>query len=333
MVPTNHQKISLGLGIVAENSLFGKERTILVVPITQTPNMKGKLEYVPYKITTNGVNAKGMAYTDTITSSSALTAVWYTDGGNRITAPQMRKGERVELFRFEGDSVIYFTQCNFDRNLKLQEAQTDSWAAKKQSDYKDIVESTAFNTYSRTIDGTNGFMEYRLSEANGEISPWLFRMDAKKGVMYITDLKKNIIEIDTAKTIITIENADGSKVVLDKQVINIYAPDTINIEAGKTINIKAPDINVECTNLNIRASDTQVKSDTFSQTSNTVNYNVSGSYTVDCPTITLKGQVSVGGLDTGAGGGSSNAAVSGSLSVDGPVKLNGGTSNGRINGS
>lgn len=327
---TNNQKIDLGIGVVAENSKYGEERNIFAVPLRLVPNVKGELGFTPYEITTSGIDAKGMSYLDKIKSQSAVTATWWSTESNRITPPQLRKGELVRLFKEEGDDRIFFSPSNQNLNLRHQETVITAVAAKPMDDHKDIIESNAGNTYSQTMDGVNGLCEIRMADANGEVSPWILQMDGKKGIFTLTDQKNNIITVDTTRTTISLTNADRSTVTLDKKVITVQAPDTVNIladnivniKAGKTLNIEAPTINMKCDKKTLKASN--------------VNWSISSGFKVNCPQTTFSGHVTMGSFSTSGGGGGSvggSMQVGGGMSVGGAVKLNGGTSSGVIYGS
>lgn len=211
-------------------------------------------------------------------------------------------------------------------HLRHQETMIEAFAAKPTDLSTEVVETTPYNSYSRTVDGTNGLIEYRMATANGEISPWLFQMNGKTGLLTITDQKNNVIEINTATTIINLKNADGCKIEMNKRVISMYAPDKIDIKADNQINIETNELNVKCQTYKEECNSHTMKA-------SNVQFDISGGFVINCPKSTFNGQVSMGGFDTAAGGGSGGGSVKGSLSVQGPVKLNGGTSNGRINGS
>lgn len=313
------------IGIVAENSIIGSENEIVVVPIEEIPNVKGKLESIPHEIQTSGVDKNGVSYQDNIITTSTVTALWGGGEANRITAPQLRKGDRVELFQQDGQNTYYWRVLNQQMNNRHRESVVFAYAAKSKDTEKDIVKSDHTNCYTHTVDATMQQIEFRMSMDNGEKCAWLFQMDANHGVLTLTDQFGNVIDIDHVKTTIRLENRDKSQVILNKKTINIIAPDTINIKAGDTINMQAKTINVKCDTKNLSASN--------------VKYDISGQFTVNCPQSTFNGKVAVGSISTGAGGGGGGASIAGSLdvqgstSIKGSVSLNGGTSNGVIKGS
>ena len=322
----------LGWGTVAENAIVGKEDQILVFLNEMFPNSSGKLETNPEIFETKGVDSRGKHYTIRQNTESTATATYLNRDTNRITAPQVQKGERVLVYQFDNDKTLYWEPANLDNQKRVQEVVVHAYAAKKPTDGQKPTPTTPENSYTTTIDGINGLIEQRMSQANGEISPWLVQYDGKNGNMIITDQKNNLIQINTKSTEIDILNADGSHIQLLKDVINISCKNTLNIQASKAINVKTQNLNIECENYTHKANSVKWNANTVEMSGNT--------FTLNYPTINLNGQVSAGGIaTTGAGGGSSNVSVKGSMDVEssmtvkGPVQLNGGKSNGVIYGS
>lgn len=310
---------SLGWGTVAENAIVGKEDQILVFLNEQFPNSSGQLEVNPEIFTTSGKDSKGKHYTIRQNTESTITATFLNRDTNRITAPQVQKGERVLVYQFDNDKTYYWEPANLDNHKRVQEAVVHAYAAKKPTDGKDLVPTTPENSYTTTVDGINGMIEQRMTEANGEISPWLTQYDAKNGNMVITDQKGNIIQINTKETTIEIVNADRSHIQLKRDVINIYSENQLNIEVGKEINIQVPTLNIKCEKYNHTA-------DTVTWSAKTVE--MSGNeFTLNYPTINLNGQVNAGGIaTTGAGGGSSNVEVKGDTNIQGSQTIQGSVS-------
>lgn len=302
------QAVETYWGTVAENSIFGKEEVILVFLNEAFPNNGGKLEVNPEIFTVKGKDAKGKHYTIKTNTNSAINATFLPRQSNRITAPQMKKGERVLVHRFQNENTYYWEPMGFDNHRKTQETVVFSYAAK--SGKVEGEPTTPENSYSQTFDGTNGMIEQRMTAANGEMSPWVVQYDAKNGVYTLTDQRGNTIRIDTGSTVIDIINADQSHVQLDGKTINIFSHDVINMTSTNQINIQTKELNIQCQQ--------------YTHSAETVNWNISGETTVNCPTINLNGIVNVGSLNTtGTGSPSSDAKISGNVAVEGNTNVTG----------
>lgn len=316
---------SLGWGTVAENAIVGKEDQILVFLNEQFPNSSGQLEVNPEIFTTSGNDSKGKHYTIRQNTESTITATFLNRDTNRITAPQVQKGERVLVYQFDNDKTYYWEPANLDNHKRVQEAVVHAYAAKKPTDGKDLVPTTPENSYTTTVDGINGLIEQRMTEANGEVSPWLTQYDAKNGNMVITDQKGNIIQINTKETTIEIVNADRSHIQLKRDVINIYSENQLNIEVSNEINIQTKTLNIKCDTYNHECSTYNHKADKVVWNANTVE--MSGSeFTLNYPTINLVGQVNAGGLSVTGNGGSGNARIRGNTEVQGSQTIQGSVS-------
>lgn len=322
------------IGVVAENTVLGQENKILVFLAEAFSNAKGQLETNPQQITVNGQDAQGRSYTLKVKTQSTITAEWLNRDPNRITPPIVVKGQRVRIYRYGTEEAYYWEPMNQDQHRTVQEYAVFAYAAKPNDANLKNTPTDPNNAYHQVWDGVNGRVEFSMTEANGEISPWVLQMDGKNGNLLLSDRKGNFIRISTGGTVIDIMNADKSHVQLSKQVINITAPDSINLKAENNINMTAKQINMQ------GSESINANTETYTIKTGTYFCEAGNEYTVNCPTINLNGQVAMGGFTTtGAGGGSGGGAVQGNMeiegnmSVQGPVSLNGGTSNGVIEGS
>lgn len=301
---------SLGEGVVVENAIYGQEGKVLVAPFEQLPNMRGRIEINPQEYTVHGVNANGKAYSSRVKVTSAVTAIYWNEEGNRLTAPQMQQGERVMLYRLGGEEAIYFKPLNRDANKRVQETVIMGYAAKPVKDAKEGTKLDQDNTYTQTFDGVNGMIETRTTQANEEKAGWTQQFNGRDGIMVIKDEKGNIIQIDSVNDVITIVNRFQTAIQLDKDTINIGANKDINVTATNNFNLKAQNINFECDEFNLKASN--------------VKWAVGSEITMDCPTINLNGMVNMGGFTTtGAGGGGGSGSVKGNIDVQGSTSVQG----------
>lgn len=78
------------------------------------------------------------------------------------------------------------------------------------------------------------------SKADGEDFAYLIKVDTIFNTVTIMDDGGNSIFLDSDTNRIRLLNGDQSKVDLRGDNIDIYAPNTINIDAGKELNISAP---------------------------------------------------------------------------------------------
>lgn len=301
----------IGVGVVAENSILGREEEIHVFLQDTFPNARGKLELNPQEFKTKGVDSRGKSYNQKVLSSSTVTCYWLSENSNRITPPQVMKGETVSVYRFNGSDKLYWKPLNQHMNRRVQETVVEAYAAKPLEAGKNPVESTPENSYSRTVDTVNGIIEMRMSKANGEMSAWVLQMNGKSGILTLSDQQGNVIQIDTGKTCIDIKNKDGSHIQLDKQVINIHA--------DKEINMSTETWNVECQTYNLKAD--KVSWNVGSQ----VSMGIGSSMDVNCPTINLVGVVNVGTLNVTGSAGSGNAAIKGNMEMQGNAQITGST--------
>lgn len=311
----NESDSYLGWGFVSENSVLGKEDVILVVPIEQLPNASGKLEVNPETFTVKGVDASGKHYEMKIDTNSSIKATYRSRDPNRITPPQVMKGERVELYRYANDQTYYWESLNMDLNKRVQEIVVNTYAAKPKDAVNKDTPSTPENSYSTVIDTVNGLMEFRTSMANGEKSAWTVQINGKDGVAIIKDEKGNIVQIDSVNGVIDMRNSYASHLQLDKNNINVHCNEHFKMTAGESVTIQTKRYTVECENYQHSAKTTN-----WDMSNITMNAEL---MEVNCPTIKLNGMVFVGGLSTtGAGGADGNAEINGSMTATGDITTN-----------
>lgn len=301
----------IGIGIVAENAILGHEHQIHVFLQDAFPNSRGKLELNPQQFTTKGVDAQGKSYNSKVKTSSTITARWFNEDSNRITPPQVQKGEEVSIYKFNGNDNYWWKPNNRHMHKRVQEVVVEAYAAKPLSAGKEPTPSTPENSYSKTVDTVNGVMEMRMSKANGEVCAWLFQMDGKKGVLTITDQNGNFINIDDGMTEITIHNKENSFIQLDKT--------TINIQSTKDINMKTETWNVDCKTFNLKADEVNWN------IGSSVNMKIGSEFNMNCPTINLVGTVNAGTLNVTGSAGSGNASIKGNTDVQGSTSISGST--------
>ena len=196
---------------------------------------------------TQGVDAMGHNYTCKIKTSNTIKAKWRQQGTNRVTAPDVRRGERLEIWQYADADVYYWSNTGEDDHLRRKE--TVSWAFSNTED-ESTAELTKDNTYGFTVSTHQKKVEMTTSKSDGEPFAHTVQLDTKRGLFTYKDDKGNVIQVNSEDDQIFIENAAGSQVVIDGGVIKILATDRIEMKA-KTVNLEASEFNVNAkTNIN-----------------------------------------------------------------------------------
>src|SRR5574343_1344956 len=109
------------IGIVAEPKALNSH-TVLVNPIEVTPFYSGEVRSNPIDISDKGVDKDGKAYAIEVGSDNTILATWLCLGSeNRETPPDVRRGERVLLYRYSQNDTFYWTSMGLDKGLRRLE--------------------------------------------------------------------------------------------------------------------------------------------------------------------------------------------------------------------
>lgn len=254
-----------------------------------------------------------------VVSDNSLKAQWLKFNSNRVTAPDVRRGDLVMIYRL-GDSDKYFWVDYNSKNVKRLETVTVAFSA----DPNNPVADDLSNAYFLELSSHNKTVTFQTSQANGEPYGYTFQLNTDSGSFRLLDTAGNTFWLDSAATCIGAKNASGTWLHLDKKQINAYAPDSINLEAVKSINFKCKDFIVKASDSISFDTKAYTLNASSSITINTKTFKSTATQnTFDCPDSTFTGvvnaaMVNAGGLSVapGAGGGS------GACSVTGPMTAN-----------
>ena len=87
------------VGQAAENLVTG-QHTLMVIPVEHHSYLDGEVRSNPQQIVASGVDAAGKAFQSKAVMDTAIEATWYSLQSNRYTPPDVRRGERVLIWRF-----------------------------------------------------------------------------------------------------------------------------------------------------------------------------------------------------------------------------------------
>lgn len=303
------------LGLVANNKKLDSNH-IEVTPIEALTMLDGEIASIPVEHEIQGQDAQDNPYTSRVTMDNALTAAWLPEG-NRRSAPDVRRGERVLIWRYADTDQFYWTCLNFDLHLRKLETAVYSFSGTSDEDVDGTLPE---NSYSLEVSTHRGYINLRTSKQNGEHCLYVIQVNARDGRIIITDDVGNEIDLNTAETIIEFNNADGTQIHLNKQKIWMYAEDAINAEAGNSITLTAGK------NIHLKTPEYRLECDTMTVVSDT--------NTFETPQSMFTGNVTVGGAVTFKGVGTFEGAADFMAPVrfHQPIQANGITSSAAING-
>lgn len=234
---------SMGIVAAAKST---NSREIQVVLREMTPYMSGQVEVDPKQVEYKGETADGDQVQQKVVNDATVTAIWLPHGSNRITPPDVQKGERVEVWRVGDEDKYYWCETGLDDELRRLEtiviAISGSPATKEN---KDIG---AGDWYFIEWSSHKKHMMMSNSKANGEVVQYTAKFDFGEGKFSIADDLDNNIVLDSVNALWQMINTDKSMFKIDKKNVEIIAQDTFKLTAKKKIQMTCEDWIVQANN-------------------------------------------------------------------------------------
>jgi len=218
------------LGIVVENKPRS-DNHVNVAPIETNPAYDGEVTLNPMQEISEGIDAYGKAYSVKTTSDVSLPCIWLPCGANRVTAPDVRRGMQVEIWRLGDTDDYYWRFMGLDSHLMTLETVIYAWSATPNAGGGAIDVS---NCYFFEISTHEGLVTFQNSKANGEPFQYTMQLNTKRGELTITDDIGNALEFDSKENMIKASNPDGSSVELSKKVVSLIGPEKVRFQSGGT---------------------------------------------------------------------------------------------------
>lgn len=201
---------AIGRGKVIEHKKLGSN-DIEVIPFDEQPHQQGALVADIEQSTATGTDARGATYSSTMSTSKAITATWKGNGDNRVTAPDVRRGEWVELFEYHDTQKVYWQAISGDHSKRRKEKVTYRFS---MTDDESTDESTDENSITVDHDGDQGMTTIKVPSVDGK-APVTFQMNSKQGTACMLVGEGNFVQIEEDGDTITSQNAAGSYAILE----------------------------------------------------------------------------------------------------------------------
>jgi phage baseplate assembly protein gpV len=247
--------------------------------------------------TVEGVDVFGQKYTIRVEMSHSIKARWLSFESNRKTPPDVRRGEKVYIYRFADVDKYYWMSDKESEHLRRLETVIYAISATRDESTKAL---TPENTYYLELSSHTKQITLHTSKADGEPFAYTFQFNLKDGAVTLEDDDGNSFLLDSVERQLMLKNKDGSLLDVNKRNILIEAPDSV------TIKTKAYNVIADTVNRVVKSSITDA----------TPLYN--GNITQ----ANFSGKVSIKGLTTLMGGISTVGSVSGvAASITVPITM------------
>lgn len=239
---------------------------IYATPYELFPFMAGELAINTAMTSVTGQTPDGVAFVIEGQSNAGVTATWLPSGDNRITSPDVRRGERVKLFRHADSGKFYWQTMALDEHLRRLEHIV--YGASSEPDItKDIEKKSAENCYIVEFSPFNKRVYIHTTKLNGEAYEYTLMLDTDNNQFYVTDDVGTHILLDSANDVVEMANRFETMVRISKKDIELDA------KGNYTATVEEK-YNVTCRNytLNVSGASTiNSGSVTISSDENTIN--------------------------------------------------------------
>lgn len=219
----------------------------------------------------SGVNAAGEAYSETVKAAHGVRAKWYCDQPNRLSAPDVKAGETVELWKYGDSDEFYWKASNMQSNFRDKETITVAAANKPK---KDKMKLDASNSYFMEMCTRTKQITLKTNKNDGEKHAYTIQVNTKDSAVIIEDDIGNLIQLDSETNTITFISASKSSIVIDKNItmttdgkiignakggVEFTTPANITMTASGNYSVKAATYLVNSANLQATAGSTTFK--------------------------------------------------------------------------
>jgi len=265
----------------------------------KTPFTDGEVVNNATEIEDTGVDHEGKSYSVKVTTDNSIKCTWLPYGSNRLTSPDIRRGEGIIVLRYGDTDKFYWVPDG--RYEQLRRLETVIWRFSNTRDEGDKAINDK-NSYNLTVSTHDKHITLKTSKNDGEPFEYVIQLNTKEGILAFADDVGNYMEMNSRDTIITLENSEKSKLILNKTKAYFETIDEINLKT-KTYNIDVTDMNINATNITTKAT----KIDTTTST-----YDISASTFKVSATITFTGGTTITGNVSTTGTLTNNGKAAGS---------------------
>lgn len=275
--PINRSHLFLrSIGRAANNIDDCYDPWLEVLPIEEVGYIDGEVSDNLDPVEAQGIDAEGNAFSVKIQTSNTIRARWLPIGSNRISTPNVRRGERVFLFQYGDTDQYYWSSMGMDEEVRRNETVVFRVANTQDESDQSIG---PHNSYWAEMCTQRKHITLSTSKNDGEAFAYTVQIDAKNGRLTVCDDADNFIEIDSPASKITLCNKEQSFVQVDKQ--------DIRLKAGNSITMDAPTVKIKASSTTITSGSTSIEGGSATMNG---TYNVLGA-------MNFKGAVTSNGKD------------------------------------
>lgn len=264
---SNFQKVSMGI-VLADKPADSWE---IEVKPHETNGLSDGIAPVDKSTTeVTGVNNTGESYSETVTASHGILAKWYPDQANRISAPDVKAGEIVELWKYADSDQYYWRSSNLNHENRDKETITIAAANKPK---KDKVKLDSSNSYFMEMCTRTKQVTLKTNKNDGEKFAYTIQVNTKSGAVVITDDVGNYIQLDSSENTIELLSNAGSSIKVNENILFETTGNIIGKAKGNIDFTSQGNISMKATGpYNVQSASYLIKSANFNTTAGSAKF-------------------------------------------------------------
>ena len=300
------------VGYACEN-LDPASKELEVYPVEVAGYSQGELTATQAAETDDGEDFFGQKYSVKVNVSHSIKATWLNFSSNRATPPNIRRGEKIFIWRFADVDKYYWMESNETEHLRRLE--TVIFRLSNTRD-ESVTQLTSENTYYLLWSTHTKQITLVTTKSDGEPFAYTFQFNTEDGIVTLQDDIENFFELNSSERRLTLQTADKARLVLDKLTGLLECPESVTVRTKKYIQ--------ECETSLIKASK--------SITHETLDYTIKADQlqgiivnTTFTGTMTINGLTTMNGgiaAKPGAGGAATKAKMEIPISFTKEAKFN-----------
>lgn len=244
MQETKSTFIFYSFAIAAQNKHLDSD-IVYALPIEVTPFVEGELDAEIETVEGIGEDHYEEEYTVSVKKDNAVMASWLPlHNTNRRTSPDIRRGERLLLYRMADSQDFYWVSMGKDDNLRRLETVIYSWSAtdREEDDATDPDFCYSFEVCTHTRQVTFRTVRGIDHGGKGTKEPFAYTLqfNTDYGAVVLTDDDGNYFELDSTETRLLLRNKFDTIVHLDKRRVLINGDEEVRIKSGATEQVWTP---------------------------------------------------------------------------------------------
>lgn len=156
-------------------------------------------------VNTTTKDIEGNVLTIAVDKSRLITAKWLPlNQSNRVTPPNVCKGETVIIYNYAGTDDYYWNTMYAEPDLRKREKATYYFSNKGS-----IEDGWEDKAYTFTIDTINKYIKLHTADNDGELTTYDLTINTEEGIITLIDGKDNSVELNSDSDILTINTNMG----------------------------------------------------------------------------------------------------------------------------